>query len=173
MERSKGLILIVVGLAAVLIVWKVGFKPAETPPQPANTAKQPSTPAAPNSRVTANTPGQRNTQPDRTQQNSENVSRDTRGNRGDPSYAMDTFRGMGQFPENTGLKIVIPDKLSDAELKVLFEEYSKISSAMGGGRGRGGRGGGFSGGPGGMMGGGFGSGPGGMMGGDMGGFGGN
>ena len=37
MERSKGLILIVVGLAAALIVWQVGFNKTETPtPSPDN-----------------------------------------------------------------------------------------------------------------------------------------
>ncbi|MHC4507877.1 MAG: hypothetical protein ACYTAO_02825, partial [Planctomycetota bacterium] len=51
MERSKSVISIIVGLAAVLIVWRVGFYPPlpapEQPPEPAETvvAAEPNAPA--------------------------------------------------------------------------------------------------------------------------------
>jgi hypothetical protein len=155
MERSKGLILIVVGLAAALIVWKVGFGPADQPKQPVSTANKQTNTNTENPQPVGNTPDLLNAQPERPQQGNENFSRNQRGTRGGFNSNMDP-RGMGQSFENIGMKIAIPDKLSEAELRVLYEEYTQISRTAGG-RNRGGRGGMMGGG---MMGGG-------MMGGDM------
>lgn len=148
MERSKGLILIVVGLAAALIIWQVGFnKPAPV------------------------TPNQNNTNEQRQQANQENAAQNPAANNRIPATAPDqNARNMNQANnstrtrnnqpttiQNTGLKIAIPEKISTADLQVIYNEYRQMG---GGGRtNRGGR----SSGRGGMMGGGGGFG--GMMGG--------
>ena len=60
MERSKSVISIIVGLAAILIVWRVGFSPPlpEQPQEPQTTevAAEPTTPAEPPEPAEANEP---------------------------------------------------------------------------------------------------------------------
>jgi hypothetical protein len=61
MERSKGIILVIAGLAAVLIVWKVAFKPVpeeKTPADPnkTTTSTQPGASAAASSRISIQEP---------------------------------------------------------------------------------------------------------------------
>jgi len=175
MERSKGLILLVVGLAAALIVWQVGFNKPETPNPVTEknpvTTSQPGQPAAgaasrqnsgPNERIAANPQG-RNTaeaNPNRTME------------RGDNNRIRTTQPNI----QNTGYKIAIPANISTADLQIIYNEYLRFSGGRnnrtrGGNRGgmmesfggMGGRGGMMEGG---MMGGGMMGGYGGM--GDMG-----
>ena len=71
MERSKGLILIVVGLAAALIVWQVGFKKSETPKpssdkkEVSDTSAQPRQPRQPRQPTAENASPENQTQPTR------------------------------------------------------------------------------------------------------------
>lgn len=155
MERSKGIILIVVGLAAILIVWKVGFGPTAEKPET-------TTPKITNEQTAANTAGQpaavdNAAQP--TAQPNPNITdyanSRTQRDRNQGYQQMDSRNNM---PPETTMKISIPKNLNQADLTTLYQEYMQISMMAGGGRsnrGRSGRGGG------GMMGGGFGGGYGG------------
>jgi len=142
MEKSKGLILIVVGIAAVLIVWKVAFSPTNTTPvdkpsTSSNDSKQPagnnvSNPTAEqdNRAMRGGNRDQGNTQTERQGRNN-----NTQGGRTSPAYAV----------ENLGLKISIPADVNAAKLQVLYNEYQKISPARTSRGGRGDRGGDFQG----------------------------
>jgi hypothetical protein len=167
MERSKGIILIVVGLAAILIVWKVGFGPAEKP-EAATTAK------TPNGQPAASTAGQ-SSEAD----NAVPVAAQSDGTDYGTGGRMSRTRGQGNqqmdsrnsVPPETAMKISIPKNISQADLQTLYQEYSEIYMAANRynrgrtGRSGGGPGGGFGGGFGGPGGGGFGGGPGGGFGG--------
>ncbi len=178
MERSKGLILIVVGLAAALIVWQVGFKKTETPtpaeekqPVKANQPEQPAAGQNPvqSERFAANAQGRNPAEANLNDRNQE---------RGNNNF---NRRTTPTNIQNTGYKIAIPADISSADLQIIYNEYLRFGGrnrARGGNRGgmmdsfggMGGRGGMMEGG---MMGGGMMGGYGGMgdMGGMMGGMG--
>ncbi len=163
MERSKGIILIVVGLAAVLIVWKVGFTPVEkteTASTSKSTNKQPAenTNGQPAVSNTAQSETQHPTEADAAQNMNPRQQRD----RNQGGFQQDN-RNNANVSETT-MKISIPKEISEADLLVLAQEYNEILNMNRFSRGRTGRGGG------GMMGGGFGGG--GFGGGPGGGFGG-
>jgi len=167
MERSKGLILIVVGLAAALIVYQVGFsgnrnetsdttsqkqgnsdtvnqdRPARQQRQQANAENSDQT----NRRFGATPQGENTTEPNPNADRAQGRTNTRDRNRTQPTI------------QNTGLKIAIPEDIEKAQLQVIYSAYLELTGGrtMRGGRptGRGGFGG-----------------AGGMMGGDMGGFGG-
>jgi hypothetical protein len=127
MERSKGIILIVVGLAAVLIVWKVAFKPVPETTTPAD-ANRAGTSARPGTTL-ANMPRRPAPQPDEatTEQNQYSRTRPGRGGDFTPG-------GRNTDLPEISLKIVIPEDISDTELRALADEYMQILSAGRGGR---------------------------------------
>ena len=177
MERSKGLILLVVGLAAALIVWQVGFNKSET--QTPVKEKEPVTTSQPaagtasrqNERIAANPQGRNTAEANPNMRNQE---------RGDNNF--NRTRTTQPNIQNTGYKIAIPTDISSADLQIIYNEYLRFGGrnrTRGGNRGGmmesfggmgGGRGGMMEGG---MMGGGMMGGYGGMgeMGGMMGGMG--
>jgi hypothetical protein len=142
MERSKGIILVIAGLAAVLIVWKVAFKPVpeeKTPADPnkTTTSTQPGASAAASSRR----PGP---QPDESGPEQDQYSRTRPGRGGDNNFAVG---GRNSNLPEASFRIVIPDDISDTELRSLADAYMQILSSGRGGR-MGGRtrgGGGFGG----------------------------
>jgi len=159
MERSKGIILIVAGLAAILIVWQFVLKPTEEPESLAGTSQK---------EVADETP-------DEPQQRggSRNTTRNTRegGRRASTAEANNPLGGppilTSASTDISGMKISIPNDVSEATLETLAAEYMEINRAVSM-QGRGGRTGGRTGGRGGFGGGDM-SGFGGR---DMGGFGG-
>jgi hypothetical protein len=136
MGKSKGIIVIAVGLIAVLIVWKIGFSPSSQTQNQNNKTTR-----------TTNSPNQPVTQPERIAGNTRASTRDNMagaGARGDRAQTTDRNAGRtspAYATESTGLKIAIPD-VNEAVLQVLYNEYLKINP-MGSfmGRNRGGRGG--------------------------------
>ncbi len=168
MEQSKGIILIVVGLAAVLIIWKVGFKPVEKPTPASTTANSHTNEnrqavSSRTEQAAANNTGQSETQLDSSTQQMNNPNSMNRNS------GYQTTGRTNTLPMETTMKISIPKDISQTELLTLYDEYTQISMAgrfnRGGRTNRGGTNSGMMGG--GMMGGG-------MMGGGMmgGGFGG-
>ncbi|MBN2588847.1 MAG: hypothetical protein JXA96_03215 [Sedimentisphaerales bacterium] len=170
MERSKGLILIVVGLAAALIVYQVGFSKKSEPTS--TTQKQED-----NSETQRQTRQQRqqatsgNTSEQPTAQNGRFAANNPQGQ--DTTAVNPTDRTLGRGNNNrdrttqtnlqsTGLKISIPEDITKNQLQVIYAEYRQLSGGRNAGRGgrntgRGGMTGGFGGGMnmGGMMGGGY------------------
>lgn len=161
MERSKGLILIVVGLAAALIVWQLGFNKTETP-----------TPVEEKNPVTTSQPAAGTASQQNPAQN-ERFAPNAEGRNPADATLTDRTQGRGNNTgrgrttaaniQNTGYKIAIPANISSADLQVIYNEYLRFSGGRNN-RSRGGNRGGMM--DGGMMGGGRG----GMMGGmgDMG-----
>ncbi|MBN1973769.1 MAG: hypothetical protein JW787_09035 [Sedimentisphaerales bacterium] len=179
MERSKGLILIVVGLAAILIVWQVGFKSSETPTETNSNANN-----TPNSRIERIPADGSNPAPSentRIPRNSDQPDAAARFAERENNNPMGGRTPAGAAVQNIGYKISIPNDINEAELRIIYNEYMQIMRGQGGrtGRTRGGtdRGGMDMGGRtgadmGGRMGGRGGMGMGGFGGMDMGGFGG-
>jgi hypothetical protein len=141
MGKSKGIIVIAVGLIAVLIVWKIGFSSSQTPANKTKnettgnsqrTTNSPNQPAAPTGRIAGNARASRDNTAGAGARNDTAQAADRNAGRTPPAYAM----------ESTGLKISIPSDANEAVLQVLYNEYLKINP-MGNfmGRNRGNRGG--------------------------------
>jgi hypothetical protein len=139
MERSKKLILMAVGLAAILIIWQVGFnKSSEPEPITENNNNEeadiPTEPIQPDAKLPDRTPASRvMMQPDNTEErNPENPGRRQRNDNINSDR-----RNIATNADITGFKIAIPENIETAELRVLYDEYVQINSSFG--RGRGGR----------------------------------
>jgi hypothetical protein len=144
MERSKKLILIVVGFAALLIIWQVGFNPSSEPAPKSEENENDSDiqieSRQPDAELADRIPTSREMmQPDNTQeQNPENPERRQRY-----ENTNNDRRNMVTNADNTNFKIAIPENIETAQLRVLYDEYLQISSSIGGRTGRSSRRGGF------------------------------